>query len=65
MKDDRVYLIHIRDSIERISQYTVEGKETFFSDTKTQDAVLRNLQTMCESVQKLPSEWKSVYPDTE
>lgn len=65
MKDDRVYLIHIRDSIERINQYTVEVKEAFFSNTKTQDAVLRNLQTMCESVQKLPSEWKSVHPDTE
>lgn len=36
MKDDGVYLIQIRDSIERISQYTVEGKEAFFSDTKTQ-----------------------------
>lgn len=65
MKDDRIYLIHIRDCIQRISQYTSEGKEAFFSDTKTQDAVLRNLQTMCESVQKLPSEWKKAHPDTE
>ncbi|MCA1991452.1 MAG: DUF86 domain-containing protein [Coleofasciculus sp. S288] len=32
---------------------------------KTQDAVLRNLQTMCESVQKLPDEWKTAHPNTE
>ena len=27
MKDDRLYLIHIRDSIVRIKEYTKEGKE--------------------------------------
>ncbi len=65
MKDSRVYLIHIRDCIGRIKQYTVDGKEVFFEDIKTQDAVLRNLQVMCESVQKLPSDWKNAYPDIE
>lgn len=65
MKESRVYLIHIRDCITRIKQYTVDGKEAFFNDIKTQDAVLRNVQVMCESVQKLPNEWKNAYPDTE
>ena len=31
MKDSRVYLIHIRDCINRIKQYTVEGKEIISS----------------------------------
>lgn len=65
MKDSRVYLIHIRDCISRVKQYTIDGKEVFFQDIKTQDAVLRNLQVMCESVQKLPSDWKNTYPDIE
>ncbi len=39
MKDSRIYLIHIRDCINRIKQYTFEGKEVFFNDIKTQDAV--------------------------
>ncbi|WP_414568591.1 DUF86 domain-containing protein [Nostoc sp. CCY 9925] len=65
MKDSRVYLIHIRDCITRIKQYTGEGKEVFFQDIKTQDAVLRNLQVMCESVQKLPNNWKNSYPEIE
>ncbi|MBD2207580.1 DUF86 domain-containing protein [Calothrix sp. FACHB-1219] len=65
MKDGRVYLIHIRDCIQRVKQYTQEGKEVFLNDIKTQDAVLRNIQVMCESVQKLPSDWKDAYPETE
>ncbi|MBD2500602.1 HepT-like ribonuclease domain-containing protein [Anabaena azotica] len=65
MKDSRVYLIHIRDCIDRIKQYTIAGKESFFNDIKTQDAVLRNLQVMCESVQKLPQDWKNTYPEIE
>jgi len=65
MKDSRVYLIHIRDCINRIQQYTLEGKEVFFNDMRTQDAVLRNLQVMCESLQKLPDDWKNAHPETE
>jgi uncharacterized protein with HEPN domain len=55
MKDSRIYLIHIRDCINRIQQYTIEGK----------DAVLRNIQVMCESIQKLPNDWKNAYSETE
>ena len=41
MKDDRLYLMHILECIERIQRYTAEGKDFFFVDTKTQDAVNR------------------------
>ena len=34
---------HAIDCIERIKEYTVDGKEAFLDDTKTQDAVIRNL----------------------
>jgi uncharacterized protein with HEPN domain len=44
MRDDRVYLLHIQDAAHRIRDYTREGRETFLSDTKTQDAVLRNIE---------------------
>lgn len=43
--------------------YTAPEKEFFLSDTKTQDAVLRNLQTLAESTQRLPEELKAKYPD--
>lgn len=38
MKDDRLYLIHIKECIERVIMYTEEGKDVFFADIKTQDA---------------------------
>lgn len=63
MRNNRVYLIHIRDCISRLEEYTVDGKAAFLADIKTQDAVIRNLQTMCESTQRLPLEWKSVCLD--
>ncbi len=39
MKDDRVYLLHIQDAIQHVQEYTREGKDEFFADRKTQDAV--------------------------
>jgi uncharacterized protein with HEPN domain len=61
VKDDRLYLIHIRESIARIEEYTSEGREAFFADTRTQDAVLRNLQTLAESTQRLSADLKAAY----
>jgi len=65
VKDERLYLIHIRECIARIEQYTAEGREAFFADTKTQDAVLRNLQTLAESSQRLSEELKKVHPEVD
>jgi len=59
VKDDKLYLIYIGECISRIEEYTADGREAFFDDRKTQDAVLRNLHTMAESVQRLSAEMKS------
>ncbi len=58
MKDSRLYLIHIRDCLKRIKSYTKKGESTFFSDIMIQDAVMRNLEVMCESIKLLPQDWK-------
>ncbi len=63
MKDNRLYLIHIQECLTRIELYTVEGKDAFLTDIKTQDAVLRNLQTLAESTQRLSDELKAAHPD--
>ena len=65
MKDDRLYLIYIRECIARIEQYTAGGREAFFADTRTQDAVLRNLQTLAESTQRLSGDLKLNYPEVD
>ena len=63
MKEAKVYLIHIRDCIKRIKSYTIDGKTAFFEQSIIQDAVLRNLEVMCESIKNLPDEWKASQPD--
>jgi uncharacterized protein with HEPN domain len=35
MSRDRLYLIHIRESVERIEAYTGEGRDRFMADSKT------------------------------
>ena len=42
------------ECIERVIMYTEEGRDFFFVDIKTQDAVMRNLQILAESTQRLP-----------
>lgn len=63
MKDPKLYLHHILECIERIEAYTQGNQELFLTDMKTQDAVLRNLQIMAESTQKLPPQWKEAHPN--
>lgn len=63
MKDDSLYLIHILESIERVEEYTSEGLEQFLSDKKTQDAVLRNLQILAESTQRISPELKNAHSE--
>jgi len=58
VKDDRLYLLHVRECIARIQEFTADGKEAFFTDRKTQDAVLRNLHTLSESIQRISDDLK-------
>jgi uncharacterized protein with HEPN domain len=63
VKDDRVYLMHIRDCLARIAEYTQAGREAFFADTKTQDAVIRNLEVIGEAVRNLSQAHRDAHPD--
>ena len=53
VESDRVLLLHIQECIERIQEYTREGREAFLGTRMVQDAVVRNLQTLAESTQRL------------
>lgn len=65
MKDNTVYLLHILECVRRVEVDTAGGWEPFAESHTLQDAVLRNLQTMTESVQRLPEEMKAARPDIE
>jgi uncharacterized protein with HEPN domain len=69
VKDDRPYLLHIRESIRSIEQYTRGGRDEFFAERIIQDAVIRNLEVIGEAAKQLseptrlaePSiPWKSI-----
>lgn len=65
MKDDGIYLAHILESIRRIEEDTTGGEAQFYQKRVLQDAVLRNLQTMAESTQRLSPALKATQPQIE
>ncbi|HBG26106.1 MAG: hypothetical protein A2Y10_00500 [Planctomycetes bacterium GWF2_41_51] len=63
MKDNKLYLIHIMECIEHIESYTENvDKEGFLKSSLIQDAVIRNLQVMAESTQRLSETSKQTQP---
>jgi len=53
MRDERLYLIHINECIQRIEKYTSGGRDVFMKLSLIQDAVIQNLQIMAESSQRI------------
>ena len=61
-KDPRVYLAQILERIDRISEYTADGKEAFLADQRTQDAVIRNFEVIGEAAKRISEEYRRKYP---
>jgi len=66
MKDDRLYLIHIAGSIDKIEAYIADlDYSAFMENTMVQDAVLRNLQVLAVSTQRLSDDFKLQHSEIE
>ncbi len=63
MKDDKIYPEHVLSCISRIERYVADGYQHFAESTLIQDAVLRNLQTLAESTQRLSDKVKLRHPE--
>lgn len=50
------------DAIERVLEYTAPGETAFRTDRKTQDAVLRNLETLGEAAKRVYEKTRSLAP---
>ena len=62
-RDVNLYLEDIQTAIRRIEEYTTPlAFEEFVKDTKTIDAVVRNLSVIGEAVRGIPEEIKSAHP---
>ena len=65
MKDDAFYLRHILECIHRVEEDTAGGADAFRTSRVIQDAVLRNLQVLAESCQRLSAVLKGRWPQVE
>lgn len=65
MTKDGLYLAHILECIRRVEVNVAGGRDAFFASHTLQDAVLRNLQTMSESTQRLSPAAKGRHPEVQ
>ncbi len=65
-RDYKVYLEDIVEAIRKIQIFTSDlSLQTFSSDVKTFDAVIRNLEIIGEAIKRVPEEIRSKYPNVE
>jgi uncharacterized protein with HEPN domain len=62
VRGDRVYLSYMRESLILVQRYTEDGEEAFATDQRTQDAVLRRMETLADAAAHLSEELKSRHP---
>ena len=63
VKDPQVYVEHMLECTARIEEYTNGQFARFEQSRLVQDAVIRNLQTLAESSQRLPDDMKCSQPE--
>jgi uncharacterized protein with HEPN domain len=59
VNDDRVYLKHILDAIQKIESYVVVGRDVFMVTSHWQDAVIRQLEIIGEATKRLSNDLRS------
>lgn len=63
MRDDNAYLQHILEAISKIERYLKDVAYAEFSnDSKTVDAVVRELEIIGEASHNLSEDFKKLYP---
>jgi uncharacterized protein with HEPN domain len=63
MKDDKVFIHNILESIIKIETYTNSGKDEFMTLEIIQDAVIRNLEIIGEATKRISQELKEKTPE--
>jgi uncharacterized protein with HEPN domain len=65
VKSERAYLDHIDHCIRRIEEDSAGGREAVFASPTLQDAIVRNLQVLCESTQHMTDASKKAHPEVD
>jgi len=65
-RGNKEFISDIKEAAERIEKYIGKMKyEMFLQDTKTQDAVIRNIEIIGEAAKNLPDEFRNKHNDIE
>lgn len=65
MKSVEVYLRHVLECLSTIEEYLGRNRSEALADRMVRDAVLRQLQVMAESTQRIPDELKIRHDDVD
>ena len=63
MRSQRAYVGHVLECIRRVQEDSAPGREAVFASRTLQDAILRNLQVLCESTQRIDERHKLKHAD--
>lgn len=63
MKDDGVYLRHMRDAVGDLLRYAADGRAAFDAERMRQDAIIRKLEVLGEAAKQLSEATKARRPD--
>lgn len=65
MRDERRYLLDIAECINRIEEYTCNGREALIQTRMIQDAVVRNFEIIGEATKRISPELRQKYPSVQ
>ncbi len=61
MNRDQTYVNQILDAINKIQDYTIEGRDIFYETIIIQDAVMRNIEIIGEIAKRISDDFKTKY----
>ena len=63
MKDTRLYLVQILESIQKIQTFSNRDKQIFLTSILVQDAVYRNFEIIGEAAKRIPNNIRVLSPN--
>lgn len=63
MKSQRAYVEHVPECVEKISTDSASGRDAVFRSHTLQDAIVCNVQVLCESVRRIDAVYKNEHSE--
>jgi uncharacterized protein with HEPN domain len=63
VKSQRAYVQHVIECIGRIAEDSAPGRDAVLASRTLQDSIVRNLQVLCESTQRIDEPHKERHPE--